>query len=40
MARDRRIVLPLSSGHVIETTPLYGAKRKRLALIMLQMSHG
>lgn len=39
-ARDRRIVLPLSSGHVIETTPLYGAKRKRLALTMLQMSHG
>jgi len=23
-----------------ETTPLYGAKRKRLALTMLQLSHG
>jgi hypothetical protein len=39
-ARDQRIVLPVSSGHVIETTPLYGVKRRRLALTMLQMSHG
>lgn len=39
-ARDRRIVLPLSSGHVMETTPLYGPKRQRLALTMLQLSRG
>src|SRR5712691_1790943 len=39
-ARDRRIVLPLSSGHVVETTPLYAAKRQRLALTMLQLSCG
>ena len=39
-ARDRRIILPLSSGHVIETTPLYGIKRQRLALVMLQLSCG
>jgi hypothetical protein len=39
-ARDRCIVLPLSSGHVMETTPLYGAKRQHLALTMLQLSRG
>jgi hypothetical protein len=39
-ARDRRIVLPLSSGHVIETTPLYGEKRRRQALAMLGLSRG
>ena len=39
-ARDRRIILPLSSGHVIETTPLYGDKRRRQALAMLDLSRG
>jgi len=39
-ARDRRIILPLSSGHVIETTPLYGEKRQRQALAMLELSRG
>jgi hypothetical protein len=39
-ALDRSIVLPLSSGHVMETTPLFGEKRRRLALTMLQLSHG
>jgi hypothetical protein len=39
-ARARRIILPLSSGHVIETTPLYGVKRQRLALVMLELSRG
>lgn len=39
-ARDRCIVLPLSSGHVIETTPLYGVKRQNLALLMLKLSRG
>lgn len=38
--RDRRIILPLSSGHMIETTRLYGAKRQRWALAMLQLSRG
>jgi hypothetical protein len=39
-ARDRRIILPLSSGHVVETIPLYGVKRQRLALVMLELSRG
>lgn len=39
-ARDRHIILPLSSGHVMETTPLYGPKRQSLALTMLQLSRG
>jgi hypothetical protein len=39
-AHARRIVLPLSSGHVMETTPLYGEKRQRLAMTMLQLSRG
>jgi hypothetical protein len=39
-AQNRDIILPLSSGHVMETTPLYGAKRQRLALTMLQLSRG
>jgi hypothetical protein len=39
-ARDRRVILPLSSGHVIETTPLYGGKRRRQALAMLDLSRG
>jgi hypothetical protein len=39
-ARDRRIILALSSGHVVETTPLYGPRRQRLALVMLELSRG
>lgn len=39
-ARNRCIILPLSSGHVIETSPLYGVKRQRLALVMLELSRG
>jgi hypothetical protein len=39
-ARDRCIILPLSSGHVIETTPLYGVKRQHLGLVMLKLSRG
>jgi hypothetical protein len=39
-ARNRRIVLPLSCGHVVETTPLYGEKRRRQALAMLDLSRG
>lgn len=39
-ARAHKIVLPLSSGHVMETTPLYGEKRQQLAITMLQLSRG
>jgi hypothetical protein len=39
-ARTRKIFLPLSSGHVMETTPLYGEKRQHLAMTMLQLSRG
>lgn len=39
-ARAGRIILPLSSGHVIETIPLFGSKRRRLALTMLELSRG
>ena len=39
-ARARRIVLPLSSGHVMETTTLFGEKRPRLAMTMLHLSRG
>jgi hypothetical protein len=39
-ARARKIFLPLSSGHVMETTPLYDEKRQHLAMTMLQLSRG
>lgn len=39
-ARNQRVILPLSSGHMVETTPLYGAKRQSLALAMFELSRG
>lgn len=39
-AKARQIILPLSSGHVIETTPMFGPKRHRQALAMLRLSRG
>jgi hypothetical protein len=39
-ARDRKVLLPLSSGHYIEAQPLYGARRRDLALQMVDLSAG
>jgi len=39
-AVNGHIILPLSSGHFIETTPLFGPKRHSLALTMLKLSRG
>lgn len=39
-ANTGQIILPVSSGHVVETTPLYGPKRQAVALAMLKLSRG
>lgn len=39
-ARAGRILLPVSSGHMLETGPLYGSKRQELAFTMLGLCDG
>lgn len=40
LARDRRIVLPMSAGHALETSALFDAKRQDLACTIFQLSRG
>ena len=40
MARSGEVVLPISSGHLIETTALYDTRRINLAKTMLELSKG
>lgn len=39
-ARTKKVVLPLSSGHYIETGPLYDDRRRDLATLMVDLSAG
>lgn len=40
LARDKKVLLPLSSGHYIETGPLYERRRRDLATLMVGLSSG
>lgn len=40
LAADQSILLPASSGHLVETGPMYGARRVSLASTVLQLSRG
>jgi hypothetical protein len=40
LARDRAILLPFSSGHAVETGPLYGERRLQHASMVLELSGG
>lgn len=40
LARQRRIVLPISSAHVLETDPLYGKRRAEIASRMTELCGG
>jgi hypothetical protein len=40
LARKKRLVLPISSGHMIETSPLYSDRRRHLASLMVGLSRG
>jgi hypothetical protein len=40
MVKERRVILPLSAGHAIESDPLGGKWRKELALEMVRLSRG
>ncbi len=40
LAETKSIILPVSSGHWIETGPVYGARRERLASSMVRLSRG
>lgn len=40
LVADRRILLPVSAGHLVETTPLYGAPRVALASTVLSLGRG
>jgi hypothetical protein len=40
LADQGRIVLPLSAGHTVETSALYGRRRTQVASAMLEMSQG
>lgn len=40
MALERRIILPLSLGHLIETAKKKDSQRREVAMTMLQLSHG
>jgi hypothetical protein len=40
LVEDRRILLPVSAGHLVETTPLYGARRVALAGTVLSLGRG
>ena len=40
LATDRKVILPVSAGHWIETGPTYGARRERLAASMVGLSRG
>ena len=39
-ARDKQVILPLSSGHWIETGPIFGERRTQLASLMTSLSRG
>lgn len=40
LARDRKILLPLSGAHAVEMARTYGGRRRNLAGIMLELSRG
>lgn len=40
LARAKEIILPISSGHWIETGPTYGRRREHLATLMVGLSRG
>jgi hypothetical protein len=40
LVADDHLVLPFSSGHLVETTPLYGVRRAALASTILEFSRG
>ena len=40
LSRSRKVLLPLSSGHYIETGPLYDSRRRDLATLMVGLSSG
>jgi hypothetical protein len=40
LVEDRRILLPVSGGHLVESTPLYGDRRVALATTVLQLGRG
>jgi hypothetical protein len=40
MARDKKVILPISSANLTEMTPADGAYRRNLGLTMLQLSRG
>ncbi len=40
LARARQVILPVSSGHWIETGPIYGPRRSHLAALMVGLSRG
>jgi len=40
MVEERRLVLPASAGHYVETTPLHGDKRVSLAVTVISLARG
>jgi hypothetical protein len=40
LAQSRQVILPLSGGHLTETTGLLGPRRRHLATTMIQLSRG
>ncbi|MEU0646148.1 hypothetical protein [Streptomyces umbrinus] len=40
LAKSRRIILPMSAGHALETSALFNAKRQDLACTIFQLSRG
>ena len=40
LAEQHRVILPLSSGHLIETTRVSGSRRRNLAPLMVRLSRG
>jgi hypothetical protein len=40
LARNRKVILPLSGGHLTETTGLLGRHRRHLATTMMELSRG
>ncbi|MDW4901236.1 hypothetical protein RB625_22765 [Streptomyces californicus] len=40
MARNGEVIIPFSSGHFLETSALYGARRMNLGSTIIQISHG
>lgn len=40
MAEDRKVILPISAAHAVETTKVFGQRRSNLARTMLRLSRG